>query len=157
MKDTCPVCLDEDTRLCKPYGCLHGLCATCYKTWTKDTCPICRRVQVLKSKRASNDWIERSRQLNIKTFAFPLYDDIHISITVVDGRTFLYLMKLDSSYTVTKCSMVCCQKHHQMFLKWLRRHRVCSRAWTTWGHLKNRKTFKQIPLSIREVVQRLLS
>lgn len=44
MEQDCPVCLEELKRSdCVTTSCKHSFCATCYKKYTKRSCPCCRQ------------------------------------------------------------------------------------------------------------------
>jgi len=145
MRDKCPVCLEDDLRLCKPYGCTHGVCSDCYHAWGAKTCPTCRMTRPIR-ERPSNDWTTRAKQLGVYSFKLPLFDEYGVTV-------FKH-----SQVWITKRGFMCkpiTYLHKRRLLTWLKRQRVCARAWTPEGRLRHPTTL-MVPDKIKRLVRHIL-
>ena len=86
----CPVCY-KSTRTLVTFDCLHDMCSTCTRRWTRNSCPMCRRsvhtetfcerrFDYLQEEKRRFQNLGRGYQVCLRTVVFRSESGVHVLV-----------------------------------------------------------------------------
>ena len=97
---SCPICLDTFKNI-KKLSCNHDFCKDCIDKWTKNTCPLCRKVIIN----------QRKEQENLIPELYCIYKNCRI----YQGNLYGFRPTLDN-YLEDSRIKICVNSQHKIFI-----------------------------------------